>query len=116
MRWFAESDHVWRAHDEPVHILMKVETHNHPTGISPHPGAATGAGGEIRDEAATGLGGKPKAGLPGVSVSNLRIPDFQQPREAKLSNPPRMTGALQIMIDGHLGAAASKNGIVRDQG
>src|SRR3546814_7283546 len=61
MRWFAESDHVWRAHDEPVHILMKVETHNHPTGISPHPGSATGAGCEIRDEAATGLGGKPRS-------------------------------------------------------
>src|SRR3546814_21035835 len=83
MRVFAESVHVWLAHDEPVHILMKVETHNHPTGISPQPGAATGAGGEIRDEAATGLGGKPKAGLAGFSVSNLRIPDFVQPWEAK---------------------------------
>src|SRR3546814_14581053 len=80
MRWCAESDHVCRAHDEPVHILMKVETHNHPTGISPHPGAATGAGGEIRDEAATGLGGKPKAGLDGFSVSNLRLPDRSEER------------------------------------
>src|SRR3546814_7134819 len=109
MRWFAASDHVWRAHDEPVHILMKVESHNHPTGISPHPGAATGAGGEIRDEAATGLGGKPKAGLAGFSVSNLRIPDFVQPWEAKLSTPPRMASALQIMIDGPLGDAAYNN-------
>src|SRR3546814_7347707 len=76
MRWFAESDHVWRAHDEPLHILMKVETHNHPTGISPQPDAATGAGGEIRDEAATGLGGKPMAGLAGFSVSN-RTEDYK---------------------------------------
>src|SRR3546814_10554354 len=88
---------------------MKVETHNHPTGISPPPGAATGAGGEIRDEAATGLGGKPKAGLAGFSVSNLRIPDFVQPWEAKLSTPPRMASALQIMIDGPLGAAAYRS-------
>ncbi|WP_026352924.1 phosphoribosylformylglycinamidine synthase [Solimonas variicoloris] len=109
MRWFAESDHVYRAHDEPVHILMKVETHNHPTGISPHPGAATGAGGEIRDEAATGLGGKPKAGLAGFSVANLRIPDFVQPWEAALSTPPRMASALQIMLDGPIGAAAYNN-------
>ncbi|MGH8445947.1 MAG: phosphoribosylformylglycinamidine synthase, partial [Solimonas sp.] len=82
MRWFPERDHVWRAHDEPVHLLMKVETHNHPTGISPHPGAGTGAGGEIRDEAATGTGGKPKAGLGGFSVANLRIPGYVQPWEA----------------------------------
>ena len=65
MRFFPEQDHRYREHAEPVHILMKVETHNHPTGISPHPGAGTGAGGEIRDEAATGLGGKPKAARPG---------------------------------------------------
>ncbi|MGQ0618315.1 MAG: phosphoribosylformylglycinamidine synthase [Panacagrimonas sp.] len=81
MRWFPDPDHAWRSHEEPVAILMKVETHNHPTGISPHPGAATGAGGEIRDEAATGRGGKPKAGLCGFSVSNLRIPGFEQPWE-----------------------------------
>jgi len=109
MRWFAGADHIWRSHDEPVHILMKVETHNHPTGISPHPGAATGAGGEIRDEAATGLGGKPKAGLAGFSVSNLRIPGLEQPWEAPLSTPPRMASALQIMLDGPLGAAAYNN-------
>ena len=109
MRWFADRDHVWRGHDEAVHILMKVETHNHPTGISPHPGAATGAGGEIRDEAATGRGGKPKAGLAGFSVANLRIPDFVQPWEAELPRPPRMASALQIMIDGPLGAAAYNN-------
>jgi len=109
MRWFPEADHIYRAHDEPVHILMKVETHNHPTGISPHPGAGTGAGGEIRDEAATGLGGKPKAGLAGFSVANLRIPDFVQPWEAELSRPPRMASALQIMLDGPIGAAAYNN-------
>ncbi|NGY06707.1 phosphoribosylformylglycinamidine synthase [Solimonas terrae] len=109
MRWFAESDQIWRAHDEPVHMLMKVETHNHPTGISPHPGAATGAGGEIRDEAATGLGGKPKAGLAGFSVANLRIPGLEQPWEAPLATPPRMASALQIMLDGPIGAAAYNN-------
>ncbi len=114
MRWFAESDRVWRAHDEPVHLLMKVETHNHPTGISPHPGAGTGAGGEIRDEAATGRGGKPKAGLSGFSVANLRIPGFEQPWESDAAllaqgRPPRMASALQIMIEGPIGAAAYNN-------
>ena len=109
MRWFPDADRVWRGHDEPVHILMKVETHNHPTGISPHPGAATGAGGEIRDEAATGRGGKPKAGLCGFSVSNLRIPGFEQPWESDLGRPPRMASALQIMLDGPIGAAAYNN-------
>jgi len=109
MRFFPEQDHVWREHKEPVHILMKVETHNHPTGISPHPGAATGAGGEIRDEAATGLGGKPKAGLCGFTVANLKIPDFEQPWEADLGRPPRMASALQIMLDGPIGAAAYNN-------
>ncbi|MDP3857894.1 MAG: phosphoribosylformylglycinamidine synthase [Stagnimonas sp.] len=100
---------VYREHAEPVHILMKVETHNHPTGISPHPGAATGAGGEIRDEAATGLGGKPKAGLCGFSVSNLRIPGFTQPWEADLGRPSRMASALQIMLEAPIGAAAYNN-------
>src|SRR3546814_16801822 len=88
-------------------ILMKVETHNHPTGISPHPGAATGAGGEIRDEAATGLGGKPNAGLAGFSVTNLRIPDCVQPWEAKQSTPPLMARAVQVMINGPIGPSAS---------
>ncbi|MDB5970991.1 MAG: purL [Hydrocarboniphaga sp.] len=109
MRLFADADHVYRGHDEPVHILMKVETHNHPTGISPHPGAATGAGGEIRDEAATGTGSRPKAGLAGFTVANLRIPGFEQPWEAALSRPTRMASALQIMIDAPLGAAAYNN-------
>ena len=109
MRFFPEGDHVWAEHREPVHMLMKVETHNHPTGISPHPGAATGAGGEIRDEAATGLGGKPKAGLCGFTVANLKIPGFEQPWEADLGRPPRMASALQIMLDGPIGAAAYNN-------
>ena len=109
MRWFAEGDHVWRGHDEPVGILMKVETHNHPTGISPHPGAATGAGGEIRDEAATGRGGRPKAGLCGFTVANLHIPDFVQPWEAALPRPPRMAPALSIMLEAPIGAAAYNN-------
>ena len=109
MRLFPDPDHVWRGHEEPVHLLMKVETHNHPTGISPHPGAATGAGGEIRDESATGTGGKPKAGLCGFSVSNLRIPGFEQPWEKDLGRPTRMASALNIMLEGPIGAAAYNN-------
>jgi phosphoribosylformylglycinamidine synthase len=96
--------------EEPVHILMKVETHNHPTAISPFPGAATGAGGEIRDEGATGLGAKPKAGLAGFSVSHLRIPGFEQPWEADGPGfPGRIAMPLEIMRDGPIGAAAFNN-------
>jgi phosphoribosylformylglycinamidine synthase len=95
--------------DEDVHMLMKVETHNHPTAISPFPGAATGAGGEIRDEGATGSGSKPKAGLCGFSVSNLRIPGFEQPWETDHGKPGRIASALDIMIEGPLGAAAFNN-------
>ncbi len=109
MRFFPDSDRAWREHDEPVHILMKVETHNHPTGISPAAGAATGSGGEIRDEAATGRGGRPKAGLSGFTVSNLRIPGFVQPWEQDLGKPARIASALQIMLDGPIGAAAYSN-------
>lgn len=94
---------------EPVHILMKVETHNHPTAIAPFPGAATGSGGEIRDEGATGRGAKPKAGLTGFSVSNLNIPDFLQPWEKPYGKPERIVSALDIMIEGPLGAAAFNN-------
>ena len=86
--------------DEPTHILMKVETHNHPTAISPFPGAATGSGGEIRDEGATGRGAKPKAGLTGFTVSHLRIPGFAQDWEPDFRQPGRMATPLQIMIDG----------------
>ncbi len=95
--------------DEAIHILMKVETHNHPTAISPFPGAATGSGGEIRDEGATGLGAKPKAGLTGFTVSHLRIPDFEQPWEIDFPHPDRMATPLEIMIEGPIGGAAFNN-------
>lgn len=96
-------------HQEDAHILMKVETHNHPTAISPWPGAATGSGGEIRDEGATGRGAKPKAGLSGFSVSNLRIPGFEQPWEEDFGKPDRIVSALDIMTEGPLGGAAFNN-------
>ncbi|MDW6003338.1 phosphoribosylformylglycinamidine synthase [Vibrio mangrovi] len=96
-------------HTENAHILMKVETHNHPTAISPWPGASTGSGGEIRDEGATGIGGKPKAGLVGFTVSNLRIPHFEQPWETDFGKPGRIVNALDIMIEGPLGGAAFNN-------
>ena len=96
-------------HEEPTHIVMKVETHNHPTAISPFAGAATGAGGEIRDEGATGLGAKPKAGLTGFTVSHLRIPDYPQPWEIKFGHPERMASPLEIMTDGPIGSAAFNN-------
>ncbi|MBE0627077.1 MAG: phosphoribosylformylglycinamidine synthase [Burkholderiales bacterium] len=94
---------------EATHTLMKVETHNHPTAISPYPGAATGSGGEIRDEGATGRGAKPKAGLAGFSVSNLRIPGGLQPWEADHGKPGRIASALDIMLEGPIGAAAFNN-------
>ncbi len=103
------SDHVYRAHREPMHLLMKVETHNHPTAISPYAGAATGSGGEIRDEGAVGRGSKPKAGLVGFSVSNLRIPSAEQPWEVDHGKPERTASALEIMLDGPLGGAAFNN-------
>ncbi|MCI7353503.1 MAG: phosphoribosylformylglycinamidine synthase [[Actinobacillus] rossii] len=108
-RFFPDQDGQYRYHNEDAHILMKVETHNHPTAISPFPGAATGSGGEIRDEGATGRGAKPKAGLVGFSVSNLVIPGFEQPWEAPLSKPSRIASALDIMIEGPLGGTAFNN-------
>ncbi|MCL9783924.1 phosphoribosylformylglycinamidine synthase [Vibrio sp. S4M6] len=96
-------------HQEDAHILMKVETHNHPTAISPWPGASTGSGGEIRDEGATGIGGKPKAGLVGFTTSNLRIPNFVQPWETDFGKPGRIVNALDIMLEGPLGGAAFNN-------
>jgi phosphoribosylformylglycinamidine synthase len=96
-------------HEDLVHTLMKVETHNHPTAISPFPGAATGSGGEIRDEGATGRGSKPKAGLCGFSVSNLRIPGFERPWEGPESRPERIASPLAIMIEGPIGAASFNN-------
>jgi len=100
---------IYAYHHEDIQILMKVETHNHPTAISPYPGAATGSGGEIRDEGATGIGSKPKAGLMGFSVSNLRIPNFVQPWETDFGKPERIVSALDIMMEGPLGGAAFNN-------
>ena len=103
------SSQRYQYQDEDIHVLIKVETHNHPTAISPHPGAATGSGGEIRDEGATGTGGKPKAGLTGFSVSNLRIPGFEQPWEQDYGRPARIASPLEIMLDGPIGGAAFNN-------
>ena len=101
---------MYRSNDEYTHILMKVETHNHPTAISPFPGAATGSGGEIRDEGATGRGAKPKAGLTGFTVSHLRIPGFVQPWEhGDYGRPGRIASALQIMLEGPIGGAGFNN-------
>ena len=96
-------------HQEPVHILMKVETHNHPTAIAPFAGAGTGSGGEIRDEGAVGRGSKPKVGLTGFSVSNLNIPGYGQPWEVDYGKPGRIVSALDIMIEGPIGGAAFNN-------
>ncbi|MEX1198475.1 MAG: phosphoribosylformylglycinamidine synthase [Pseudohongiellaceae bacterium] len=101
--------HEYGYSEEAVHILMKVETHNHPTAIAPFPGAATGNGGEIRDEGATGIGSRPKAGLCGFSVSNLRIPALTQPWEEDFGRPAHIAPALQIMLEGPIGAAAFNN-------
>jgi phosphoribosylformylglycinamidine synthase len=109
-RFYPREDGAYRATEELTHTVMKVETHNHPTAISPFPGAATGAGGEIRDEGATGCGAKPKAGLTGFSVSNLCIPGFVQPWEANgIGRPQRIASALRIMLDGPIGAASFNN-------
>jgi len=99
----------YQFNQEPVHILMKVETHNHPTAIAPFPGASTGAGGEIRDEGATGRGSRPKAGLTGFTVSNLNIPGYQQPWEGHYGKPGRIVSALDIMLEGPLGGAGFNN-------
>ena len=97
-------------HEEPIHILMKVETHNHPTAIAPFAGAATGSGGEIRDEGATGVGSKPKVGLCGFTVSNLNIDGYKRPWENNVyGKPEHIASSLDIMIDGPLGAAAFNN-------
>jgi phosphoribosylformylglycinamidine synthase len=100
---------AYRESREPIDILMKVETHNHPTAISPFPGAATGSGGEIRDEGATGRGARPKAGLTGFSVSNLRIPGYERPWERPPAAPARIACALDIMLEGPIGAASFNN-------
>src|SRR5690349_7615537 len=109
-RYFTDPhSHVYRGSVEPIDILMKVETHNHPTAISPFPGAATGSGGEIRDEGATGRGAKPKAGLTGFSVSHLRIPGYERPWEQDFGAPARIASPLEIMIEGPIGAASFNN-------
>jgi phosphoribosylformylglycinamidine synthase len=108
-RFYPRADGSYAFSDELMHTLMKVETHNHPTAIAPFAGAATGSGGEIRDEGATGTGSRPKAGLTGFSVSNLNIPGFVQPWETPYGKPSRIVTALQIMLDGPLGGAAFNN-------
>jgi phosphoribosylformylglycinamidine synthase len=123
-RFYPRASGAYAFSEELTHTLMKVETHNHPTAIAPFAGAATGSGGEIRDEGATGIGSRPKAGLTGFSVSNLNIPGFNQPWEklpshtggggvgaegAVYGKPSRIVTALQIMLDGPLGGAAFNN-------
>lgn len=108
-RFFPNAQGEYAYHQEDIEILMKVETHNHPTAIAPFSGAATGSGGEIRDEGATGRGSKPKAGLVGFTVSNLRIPGFEQPWESDFGKPGRIVNALDIMTEGPLGGAAFNN-------
>ena len=100
---------AYEYHQEPIHLLMKVETHNHPTAISPFSGAGTGSGGEIRDEGAVGRGSKPKVGLSGYSVSNLQVPGFIQPWEQNYGKPNRIVTALDIMLEGPIGGAAFNN-------
>lgn len=101
--------HEYKIKQHPSHIVIKVETHNHPTAIAPHPGAATGSGGEIRDEGATGIGAKPKAGLTGFSVSHLQIPNFPQPWEHAITWPNHIADSLKIMLEGPIGAASFNN-------
>ncbi|AAZ96582.1 phosphoribosylformylglycinamidine synthase [Thiobacillus denitrificans ATCC 25259] len=109
-RFYPHADSSYGYNRERTHVLMKVETHNHPTAISPFPGAATGSGGEIRDEGATGIGSKPKAGLCGFSVSNLDIPGYPQPWESgAYGKPERIVTPLAIMLEGPIGAAAFNN-------
>lgn len=105
----AAENQGYRFHEEDTHIIMKVETHNHPTAIAPFAGAATGAGGEIRDEGATGKGSRPKAGLTGFTVSNLNIPGLEQPWEQDYGKPEHISSPLDIMIEGPIGGAAFNN-------
>lgn len=110
IRWIVDSTNKYQETQVVADILIKVETHNHPTAISPFPGAATGSGGEIRDEAATGQGSRPKAGLTGFSVSHLKIPEHIQPWEIQtIGKPDRIASSLDIMIDAPLGGAAFNN-------
>jgi len=109
-RFYARgAENIYQASEELTHTLMKVETHNHPTAISPFPGASTGAGGEIRDEGATGRGAKPKAGLTGFTVSNLHLPGNVQTWEENIGKPDRIASPLQIMLEGPIGGASFNN-------
>ncbi len=108
-RLMRDVDGTYRYVTEPIHMVLKVETHNHPTAIAPFAGAATGSGGEIRDEGATGRGARPKAGMTGFSVSSLHVPGFEQPWEQALRGPARLATPLDIMIQGPLGGAAFNN-------
>jgi phosphoribosylformylglycinamidine synthase len=109
-RYFVDDyDKTYRAHHELIHPVIKVETHNHPTAIAPDPGAATGVGGEIRDESATGRGAKSKAGLAGYSVSNVKIPGAKRPWEKDYGKPGRIVSALDIMLEAPIGAASYAN-------
>ena len=108
-RLSVNDDQAYELIQEKINSTIKVETHNHPTAISPFPGASTGSGGEIRDEGATGMGAKPKVGLVGFNVSNLRLPDFIRPWEDDENKPERIASPLEIMIDAPLGGAAFNN-------
>jgi len=108
-RFYPTINNIYQPKEEAVNIVIKVETHNHPTAISPFSGAATGSGGEIRDEGATGVGAKPKAGLSGFSVSNLRIPNLSESWEIEERTPSRIANPLQIMLEAPLGSAAFNN-------
>ena len=108
-RFYPTSNNIYQPKEEAVNIVIKVETHNHPTAISPFSGAATGSGGEIRDEGATGVGAKPKAGLSGFSVSNLRIPNLRESWEIEERTPSRIANPLQIMLEAPIGSAAFNN-------
>ncbi|MBB3045878.1 phosphoribosylformylglycinamidine synthase [Litorivivens lipolytica] len=109
-RFYPEPDTMeYHYHQEDIHLLMKVETHNHPTAIAPFPGAGTGSGGEIRDEGAVGRGSKPKVGLTGFTVSNLQLPGAVQPWEQDYGKPDRIVSALDIMVEGPIGGAAFNN-------
>ena len=106
---FYPRDGKYSSYEEDVDLVIKVETHNHPTAISPFSGASTGSGGEIRDEGATGIGAKPKAGLTGFSVSNLRLPSLKERWEIDEDKPDRIASPLEIMIDAPIGAASFNN-------
>lgn len=108
-RFFADKDGEYAYHQEPVHTVIKVETHNHPTAIAPIPGAATGIGGEIRDEAATGRGAKSKMGLAGYTVSNLQIPGSERAWEKTTGKPDRIASPLDIMLEAPIGGAGFAN-------